>query len=218
MDKETTHAKRKRLGVCSICGKAPRPSKGIACAECKAKRNRDQKVIRAQRKLQGLCVVCGQGYPEPKKTLCLSCLERARRRTQEIKKKGQCYRCAKPNTNGKKLCDTCLSEKKSHNSKYKKMVIEAYGGRCVCCGEDNPIFLSMDHIDNDGNKHRAEGVGCGNKFYQWLIRNNFPKDNYQLLCFNCNLGKRINGGVCPHQQETGGIRGCGNGHLRLVSN
>lgn len=176
-----------------------------------------QKRIREARRAAGLCTGCGKNLADIG-ALCVPCKEYRRERNLSIRIDGQCFRCARPNSNGKKLCDDCLAAKKIHNAKYKQMVIDAYGGRCSCCGEDNPAFLSIDHIENDGNKHRQTGVGCGNKFYQWLIRNNFPKDNYQLLCFNCNQGKRVNGGVCPHQQETGGIMECGSGYLRLVKN
>lgn len=174
-----------------------------------------QRRIRESRRVSGVCIACGR-RPADTGSLCIPCKEYRRERNLSIRIDGQCFRCAKPNANGKKLCDKCLAAKKAHNAKYKQMVIEAYGGRCACCGEDNPVFLSIDHIDNKGNKHRLTGVGCGNKLYQWLVRNDFPKDNYQLLCFNCNQGKRVNGGVCPHQQETDGIMGCVGGQLRLV--
>jgi hypothetical protein len=32
-------------------------------------------------------------------------------------------------------------------------------------------------------------------------RQGFPKDRFQLLCHNCNMGKHMNGGICPHQQK-----------------
>jgi hypothetical protein len=80
-------------------------------------------------------------------------------------------------------------------------VIEAYGGECVCCGESLPEFLTVDHTDGGGSDHRrkvSHGSG-GTGFYAWLKRHGFPQDGFQLLCFNCNLGRQINGGVCPHQ-------------------
>ena len=40
----------------------------------------------------------------------------------------------------------------------------------------------------------------GTKFYRWLKRNNFP-EGFQVLCFNCNCGKEINKGVCPHKSK-----------------
>jgi hypothetical protein len=79
-------------------------------------------------------------------------------------------------------------------------VIEAYGSECACCGETEPAFLTLDHINGGGNKHRMEV--CGNastaSFYTWVIRNGFPRDILRLLCYNCNCA-RAYVGYCPHE-------------------
>lgn len=85
----------------------------------------------------------------------------------------------------------------------RKEVFEAYGGfRCACCGETEPLFLSVDHIYNDGNQMRGSGghPKGGTSFYQWIKRHKFPP-GFQILCMNCNTGKHRNGGVCPHQSS-----------------
>lgn len=83
-------------------------------------------------------------------------------------------------------------------------VIEAYGGKCACCGESNPEFLTIDHIDGTGAEHRRQmGKGktfAGAEFYNWLRKQGYPKDNYQLLCMNCNFAKG-HFGICPHQKR-----------------
>lgn len=86
----------------------------------------------------------------------------------------------------------------------RDLVYGAYGNQCVCCGETNPFFLSIDHVNNDGNKHRRTKLrkdgtpGYSNTYlYREIIKNNYP-DAYQLLCMNCNMGKQRNGGICPH--------------------
>lgn len=43
------------------------------------------------------------------------------------------------------------------------------------------------------------GSGTGSTLYYYILRNNFP-DIYQVLCFNCNWGKRLCG-VCPHKTK-----------------
>jgi hypothetical protein len=80
--------------------------------------------------------------------------------------------------------------------KLRTEVLESYGNCCVCCNEKEPMFLSVDHIYNDGAKHRQE---IGNFLYRWLKKNGFPKDRFQLLCHNCNFAKGIYG-HCPHQK------------------
>jgi hypothetical protein len=89
------------------------------------------------------------------------------------------------------------------NARCKEQVFAAYGGyKCSCCGETEPMFLSIDHIDNDGAKERKSGLyaGSGTAFYGWLRKNGFPT-GYQVLCMNCQIGKHKNGGVCPHQSS-----------------
>lgn len=92
----------------------------------------------------------------------------------------------------KKVQDRCRSE-----------VFAAYGGPvCNCCGETQIMFLSIDHVHNDGAKERKSGAynGSGSAFYGWLRKNKFPP-GYQVLCMNCQVGKHKNGGVCPHQRR-----------------
>lgn len=80
----------------------------------------------------------------------------------------------------------------------------AYGGFvCACCEEREPMFLTIDHIGNDGAAHRKSiGNAGGSGFFAWLRRNKHPT-GFQVLCRNCNWGKHANGGVCPHQGSEG---------------
>lgn len=92
-------------------------------------------------------------------------------------------------------------------AKIRQEVFMAYGGFiCVCCGEDEPLFMTIDHIDNNGANHRRAlktriGKG-GASFFDWLRREKFPP-GFQVLCRNCNWGKHANGGVCPHHNPEG---------------
>lgn len=80
--------------------------------------------------------------------------------------------------------------------KLKDEVYAAYGGyRCACCGETEPAFLSIDHMNGGGNQHRK----VVRNICPWLKRHGFP-EGFQVLCMNCNRGKWVNGGVCPHQK------------------
>jgi hypothetical protein len=71
---------------------------------------------------------------------------------------------------------------------------------CACpgCGESRFEFLTIDHINGNGNKHRKI-TGRGSHFYLWLARNNFP-DGFRVLCYNCNCS-RGHLGYCPHERE-----------------
>jgi hypothetical protein len=81
-------------------------------------------------------------------------------------------------------------------------VLQHYSGEfpmCACCGEDTPQFLSLDHIDGGGNKQRRELGGGG--YWSWFKQNDYP-EGYQVLCHNCNLGREMNKGICPHEKDT----------------
>ncbi len=90
---------------------------------------------------------------------------------------------------------------KIKNTEYKKTCVEKYGidSGCVCCGIKELSFLSMDHIKDDGFKNRDKH-GLGKHLYRMLVREGFPP-GFQTLCFNCQWGKRLNGGFCPHHPE-----------------
>lgn len=81
----------------------------------------------------------------------------------------------------------------------RTQILIEYGGACKCCGETVPDFLCVDHIFDDGAAHRRE-VGHSSSFYKWLKKNKFPKDRFQLLCWNCNYAKRVHG-YCPFHKK-----------------
>jgi hypothetical protein len=89
--------------------------------------------------------------------------------------------------------------RRQQNLRLKIAAINAYGGKCACCGEREIAFLCLDHIFNDGVEDRKTVKG-GNVFYQWLKNNHYPKGKLQAMCFNCNMAKAYFGS-CPHQSQ-----------------
>jgi hypothetical protein len=84
--------------------------------------------------------------------------------------------------------------------KIKRLVIAHYSnGKMICSGLngesckfgcDDLRCLTIDHINDNGAKHRKSIRVTGSAFYKWLIRRNFPSD-YQVLCFNCQWVKEF---------------------------
>jgi len=70
--------------------------------------------------------------------------------------------------------------------KNKLEMIKAYGGFCKC-GENQALFLVLDHINNNGYLEKSTSID----FYQYLKSLGYPgKDTQlQLLCHNCNAVK-----------------------------
>lgn len=97
-----------------------------------------------------------------------------------------------------------IKYRREHRKKTRDLVFEKYGNVCQCCGEWRNKFLSLDHINNDGNAHRKDIGGGGRFLYHWAVKNGFPK-TLRLLCFNCNMGRHLNGGKCPHEEEKIGL-------------
>jgi len=95
-----------------------------------------------------------------------------------------------------KTCMSCYDRRR--RLKARKRFLELYGGICVCCGQADPRFLSIDHINNDGYKHRER---IDDRDILTMAARHHRPDIFQILCFNCNMGKERNGGVCPHKAE-----------------
>jgi len=100
------------------------------------------------------------------------------------------YRKANPETSNK--------INRNYRAKLKQKMLEAYGRKCTCCGEDRVQFLTLEHINHDGQAHREEFNG-GIAPLLDLQRRGWPKDGYTLLCWNCNMATR-HGDKCPHQE------------------
>ena len=62
--------------------------------------------------------------------------------------------------------------------------IESLGGCCVQCGENDPIVLDFDHINDDGAEHRRQ---TNKKNVVYLVAE--ESGRFQLLCKNCNWRK-----------------------------
>ena len=88
---------------------------------------------------------------------------------------------------------------RNKNILLRAHVIERYGNKCMCCGETCLDFLDIDHVNNDGKEHRRSITSGGISICRWAVRNGYP-DSLQVLCSNCNQGKRRNGGICPHKR------------------
>ena len=89
--------------------------------------------------------------------------------------------------------------RKRYYDKWKRIVYDHYGHECSCCGETEPKFLTIDHINDDGAEHRRKS-SSGHTFFKSIINTGFP-DTFRILCFNCNSGRYRNGGKCPHESN-----------------
>lgn len=209
----TKHASiksRRKRGICTDCGHRPSAATTERCEECRSKN-----LIRGTKRIKrlfkiGICLGCGNGKPSlPNKTYCQDCTDRMSRygakRYVKITSLKVCIRCRENERHrGTQNCKACLDYFKQRSERLKRECFERYGGAvCSCCGETELAFLCLDHVDGKGNAHRKQidpkhGRIGGQAMYQWCKKNGYPS-GFQVLCANCNHGKQVCGGVCPHK-------------------
>lgn len=150
------------------------------------------------------CSACEEPFIKwsPKSRKCRSCMAAYQRQmTRKHREKYKIYYAERHKQ--RRQDDAWISAARKRNrdrwATLRDAAIRVYGGyRCACCGETEPTFLTLDHVFNDGSAHRKEIGGRGAQIFKWLRDHGYPA-GFQVLCFNCNLGKSLNGGICPHE-------------------
>ena len=184
---------RRATGMCLRCP-SPAVSGSIHCPACAAVlRGREMRRV-SQRRASGGCGKCGR-QAVAGKYYCRECRQKLKGERDARRREGVCGSCRAPLCSSGYYCDDCNRLRREYALKYKLAALEAYGGvRCACagCTETAEVFLTIDHINNDGAAHRRRVKG---PIFRWLKRHNYPP-GFQVLCMNCNWAKRF--GTCPH--------------------
>lgn len=95
-------------------------------------------------------------------------------------------------------CLFCIQKEKRF---LREKVIDLFGGKCICCGEPRLTKLTIDHVNDDGNKKRSVDH-CGTSyFYRKLLGDKIDQSLYQILCWNCNFSKYLGKGICFHRRK-----------------
>lgn len=161
------------------------------------------------------CNQCGAPIteinPKTKKLYkcCRNCIAKRKAIQDERVKNGLCRLCGQPKSpNHKSRCEKCAKrDNKQRHSARKELTnkfLSMYNnGKCFCCGEANPLFLTLDHKQNDGWKYRQDRKQRGDWSLRELRRatENYLPNEFQVACYNCNMGRARNGGICPHQDK-----------------
>ena len=117
-----------------------------------------------------------ENYPPGMQVLCWN--------WNEIKGKADLWR------NFPKTKEGIYRKELSYNLKKEVLTHYCSGKKpyCVCCGYDELVGLTLDHIHGRKNIPTDEAKLDGHKLRSRLKKKNYPK-NYQVLCFNCNSAK-----------------------------
>lgn len=78
-------------------------------------------------------------------------------------------------------------------------LLELLGKECACCGINQPNKLVVDHVNNDGSFRRKDD-SSGHTLYRRILSGILKKEDFQILCMNCNYSKHQNGGTCIHKK------------------
>lgn len=134
-----------------------------------------------------------------KNLICKECQQAANRKYYEQKGNEVKVVVAKYRAENRDLVNAAVSRcNKQKYEELRDLARAKLGDKCACCGEcSHWKFLTIDHVNNDGNVHRKEIGAWPRKIFEEILAGE-NEGRYQLLCWNCNMGKARNGGVCPH--------------------
>ena len=77
--------------------------------------------------------------------------------------------------------------------KAVRKVFALFGSKCFRCGFDDLRALQLDHVEGGGRAHRRK---TGSHLYARILSGKESKEQFQLLCANCNWIKRHEKNEC----------------------
>ena len=83
------------------------------------------------------------------------------------------------------------------NLKLRAEMFKHLGDVCACCGETEQKFLTFEHLRGGGHTDRKTSGGVYGVLRK-AKRLGWPKSEYAVLCYNCNLSAKFTG-ICPHK-------------------
>jgi hypothetical protein len=143
-------------------------------------------------------------YKDP---TCEAAKKSARRRAEKWRKANPHY--AQMYQRGDKSRAYKLAWKKRHPEypilawqRQKERVFAMYGQVCARCGFPDKRALQLDHVQDDGHKHRRtrrDGRRTTDCRRAWTdASRSYQPDKFQILCSNCNWIKRAE--LCAKNQ------------------
>lgn len=97
--------------------------------------------------------------------------------------------------NGRQLCGACDGSRK-----YDRLRLEflsAFGGKCSCCGESHPYFLTLEHVKPQNYKKNKVKTSRALEMRK-AKSEGWDRTKWDCLCISCNFAKGLYG-ECPHR-------------------
>lgn len=93
----------------------------------------------------------------------------------------------------------CIAISQESKHKYRALVLELLGGKCVHCGFSDFRALQVDHVNGDGYLELKANRKRPHNPHRRLKMIKAEPSRYQLLCANCNQIKKVeNKEDCRH--------------------
>src|SRR5271157_3557922 len=81
-------------------------------------------------------------------------------------------------THPEKTTELSRRSQRVYYEKMKKKIYDHYGRACACCGETEPFFLTIGHVNDDGAAHRAAlgftRGGGSMAVYRDIVKRGYP--------------------------------------------
>ena len=74
-----------------------------------------------------------------------------------------------------------------HRLEAKLKIVKVFGGKCVGCGERNPLVLTLNHIYGYNKPNPKQGSRGGWPLYLKILAGRESTDKYDLRCYNCQM-------------------------------
>src|ERR1019366_5403389 len=81
-----------------------------------------------------------------------------------------------------------------YKARVKRECFALYDSRCVRCGYDDARALQLDHVHSNPTEARGQYGRGSTGLYLAVLKGIKPQADYQCLCANCNMIKRLE---CP---------------------
>ena len=163
------------------------------CSRCKEIKSRDEFYSDPSRKtlLSCWCKKCCAEYNQ-KLNYPVSVKQKRCRKCQIIKPASKFCRSKRSRDGLASYCRKCVTElAKRWSVSLREQILAGYGAVCARCKETDKRVLEIDHMKDNGAEERRKFKRNYNKLHKSIIKRNFPKDEYQLLCKNCNWLKEL---------------------------
>jgi len=91
-----------------------------------------------------------------------------------------------------------LEYMRTRSKSWRNKVFTALGNKCINCGFEDKRALQIDHINGGGIADRKRKGGHTYMFYKQILSESDFKENYQILCANCNWIKKVEKNEVAH--------------------